>query len=358
MKKINRIGVFTSGGDCSGLNAIISSIVKIATEKNIEVYGIFDGTDGLFYPNLQYKKLTNKDLQTQFSCMRLGGTILRSKNRDGGETGVTEEKKKSFCMGVKELSLDSLIVIGGDGSAMIVSQLVEGSDINVICIPKTIDNDTPITDYSVGFDTARNVAMDALDKLQTTAYSHNRTMIVEVMGRDAGHLALHTAISGEACVCLIPEIRYSIDGVCKKLDEVKKSGLDYAMIVVSEGCKTENGQNSTVEKCGVACYTGFANYLSKKLEERGYLNRPTILGHIQRGGTPTAYDRIIAAEFAVHAVNILLEGKNDRIVVLKNGEVTDVDLFEAVKTGNRPVQKDDVSVRTARELGIYIGDEN
>lgn len=357
MKKTSRIGVFTSGGDCSGLNAVISSVVKAATQKNIEVYGIFNGTDGLFYPNLQYKKLTNEDLQTQFSCMRLGGTILRSKNRDGGVTVTSDEKKESFCRGVKELGLDSLIVIGGDGSAMIVSELVSGSDINVICIPKTIDNDTPVTEYSVGFDTARNVTMDALDKLQTTAYSHSRIMIIEVMGRDAGHLALHTAIAGEACICLIPEIKYSIDSVCKKLDEVKKSGLDYALIVVSEGCKTEDGTNSSVDKCGVSCYSGFGNYLSKELEERGYLNRNNILGHIQRGGSPTAYDRIIAAEFAVHAIDILLEGKSDRIVILKDGSVSDIDLFEAVKIGNRPVYKTDDSVKTAKKLGIYIGEE-
>lgn len=357
MKEIKRIGVFTSGGDCSGLNAAINSIVKIASERGIEVYGIYNGTDGLFYPNLKYKKLEVKDLQNNFSCMRTGGTILRSKNRDGGVTNTAEKNKEAFKKGVHELGLDSLIVIGGDGSAMIVSELIEGTDINVICIPKTIDNDTPVTDYSIGFDTARNVTMEAMDRLQTTAFSHDRIMIMEVMGRDAGHLALHTAIAGEACVCLIPEIPYTLEKVFEKLDEVKKSGVDYALVVVAEGTKTDKNESLIIDKCGVSCYTGFANYISKKFEERGYLNRTTILGHTQRGGTPTAYDRIVASEFALRAIDCLLEGKNKRIVVSKNGTISDVDLYEAVKIGNRPVDKDDYLVKTARALGIYIGDE-
>lgn len=357
MRSIKRIGVFTSGGDCSGLNAIINSVVRTSYEKGIEVYGIYNGTDGLFYPNLKYTKLEIRDLQNNFSCMRTGGTILRSKNRDGGVTNTAEKNREAFKKGVEKLELDSLVVIGGDGSAMIVSELVEGTDINVVCIPKTIDNDTPVTDYSVGFDTARNVTMEAMDKLQTTAFSHDRIMIMEVMGRDAGHLALHTAIAGEACVCLIPEIKYNIDSVCKKLDQVKSEGVDYALVVVSEGIKTNDGDNIMVDKCGVACYTGVGNYISKKLEERGYLNRTTILGHIQRGGTPTAYDRIIASQFGVHAIEILLEGKDKRIVVLKDGKITDVDLYDAVKEGSRPVKKSDHLVKTAKALGIYIGDE-
>lgn len=357
MKKIKRMGIFTAGGDCSGLNAIINSVVKIASRRGIEVYGIYNGTDGLLYPNLNYKKLEVRDLQDNYSFMRIGGTILRSKNRDGGATVMSNENKTAFKKGVETLQLDSLIVVGGDGTALIVSKLVEGSDINIVCIPKTIDNDTPITDYSIGFDTARNVTMDAMDRLQTTAFSHDRIMIMEVMGRDAGHLALHTAIAGEACVCLIPEIPYSLQNVFSKLNEVKKNGIGYALMVVAEGCKTDTGENIVVDKCGVACYSGFANYISKKLEENGFLNRTTILGHIQRGGTPTAYDRIMASKFAFQAIECLLNGKNKRIIILKNGKVTDVDLYEAVKSGNRLIEKDNFLVKTARSLGIYIGDE-
>jgi 6-phosphofructokinase 1 len=179
---------------------------------------------------------------------------------------------------------------------------------------------------------------------------------MEVMGRDAGHLALHTAIAGEACVCILPEIPYSFDNVCKKIDSTIKKTLGYALIVVAEGAKTIEGENAVVDKSGVASYTGFSNYISQKLSERGYTNRNSILGHIQRGGTPTAYDRIMAAQFAVHALNILLEGKTKRLVVLKEGKVTDVDLYDAVAVGNRPVSKDDDLLKTAAGIGIYIGE--
>lgn len=354
MKDIKRIGVFTSGGDCSGLNMIIYSIVKACEVKGIEVYGIFGGAYGLMYPNLEYVKLTLKDFQAQFSAMRTGGTILKSVNADKKKES---DEKERFQKGVKELNLDSLIVIGGDGSALIVSELVKGTDINLIAIPKTIDNDTPVTDYSIGFDTARNVCMDALDKIQTTAFSHNRVMIVEVMGRDAGHLALNTAVAGGADICLIPEVKYDINKIVQKLKSIKERGITYSLVVVAEGCKTENGENITVERNGVSCYNGFGNYLSKKLEEAGILNRVTILGHIQRGGTPTAYDRIIASIFGVHALNILLEGKTNRMVIQKNSKVTDIDLFEAVEIGQRRVEKDSNLLKTAKELGIYVGEE-
>lgn len=354
MREIKRIGIFTSGGDCSGLNAIINSVVRTAFTKGIEVFGIYNGTIGLCYPNLTYTKLEPKHFQVQFSSMRTGGTILGSVNRDGVKP---ENMKEAFGKGVEELDLDALVVIGGDGSAMIVADLVAGTDIRVITIPKTIDNDTPLTDYSIGFDTARNVCMEAVDKIQTTAFSHSRAMIIEVMGRDAGHLALNTAVAGGADICLIPEMRYSYENIKKKLNEIKYSGVGYALIVVAEGCRTEAGDNIIVEKNGVECYTGFANHLSKKLEADGYLNRTTILGHLQRGGMPTAYDRIIATMFGCYAVNLLCEGKHNRLVLLKDGKITDVDLFEAVKVGNRPVEKNSKLLQTAQELGIYIGEE-
>lgn len=353
MKKIRRIGVCTSGGDCSGLNTIIYSIVKSCEVKNIEVYGIFGGAYGLMYPELHYTKLTIRDFRAQFSAMRTGGTILKSANADNKKQ--TNEKDR-FQKGIKELKLDSLIVIGGDGSAMIISELIKDTDINLIAIPKTIDNDTPVTDYSVGFDTARNVCMDALDKIQTTAFSHNRVMIVEVMGRDAGHLALHTAIAGGADICLIPEVKYNIDNIIKQLKEIKDNGVTYSLIVVAEGCKTEDNENIFTERNGIYCYGGFGNYLSKKLEQAGILNRVTILGHVQRGGIPTAYDRIMASMFGIHALDILLEGKTNRLVIQKDGKVSDIDLFEAVKIGQRKIKEDDVLLITAKKLGIYIGD--
>lgn len=355
VKKINKIGIFTSGGDCAGLNAIINAVVRSATRQGIEVYGIHNGTEGLYYPNLDYTKLSEDDFRVQYSAMRTGGTMLGSVNRD--KKLEPEALKEAFTKGVKALGLDSLIVVGGDGSAMIVAGLVEGTDINVITIPKTIDNDTPVTDYSIGFDTARNVCMEALDKLQTTAFSHHRIMIVEVMGRDAGHLALNTAIAGGADFCLIPEMKYSYADIKARLEEMRKQGVEYTLMVVSEGCKTEEGNTVTVNKGTVECYTGFGNYLSKKLDADGFLNRTTVLGHLQRGGMPTAYDRITASMFGTHAVDLLLSGKTNRLVMLKDGKVSDIDLFEAVKFGNRPVERDSELLDTAKKLGIYVGTE-
>ncbi|MDR0423617.1 MAG: ATP-dependent 6-phosphofructokinase [Rickettsiales bacterium] len=356
-EKIKKVGLFTSGGDCSGLNAVISAVVKASELKNIEVYGIYNGTDGLLCSNLKVEPLkSEKLLRSNFTPMRTGGTILKSKNGDINKNNELIDYKDLFKQGATDLGLDSIIVIGGDGSAMIAANLVKDTDINIICIPKTIDNDTPITDYSIGFDTATQITTDAMDKLQTTAYSHDRILILEVMGRDAGHLALSTAIAGDACICLIPEIPYNIDNICKKLDETLKKTLGYALIVVAEGCKTLEGKNAVIDKHGVASYTGFSNYISQKLSEKGYNNRNSILGHIQRGGIPTAYDRIMAARFAAHAVNILLEGKNKRLVVFKDGKIQDVDLFEAVESGNRSVKNTDELVNVARAIGCYIGE--
>ncbi|MDR2526284.1 MAG: ATP-dependent 6-phosphofructokinase [Rickettsiales bacterium] len=355
-KQLKKIGIFTSGGDCAGLNAVITASIKMCEQKNIEIYGIYNGSDGLLCNNLKYEKLVSGDLlKNNFTPMRTGGTILKSKNRDTSKNDASNYKEL-FKKGVEELGLEAIIVVGGDGSAMIIANLVKGSDINIVCIPKTIDNDTPITDYSIGFDTARTITTEAMDRLQTTAYSHDRILILEVMGRDAGHLALHTAIAGEGCVCIIPEIPYNMDGVCKKLDETLTKTNGYALIVVAEGAKTTEGKTITVDKNGVESYTGFSNYLLKKLSERGYNSRGSILGHVQRGGAPTAYDRIFATQCAVCAINCLIDGKNNRMVILKDGKVTDIDLFEAVDAGNRPVDKNDELVKVAREIGIYVGD--
>jgi 6-phosphofructokinase 1 len=356
-KKINRVGVFTSGGDCSGLNAVISAIVKAGEHKGIEVYGAYGGGDGLLSTNLKVELLTlDKLLQNNFTLMRVGGTFLKSKNADKNKSNDITNYKELFRKGVEKIGLDSIIVIGGDGSAKITANLIKNTDINMIYIPKTIDNDAPVTDYSIGFDTARSVTMDAMDKLQTTAFSHDRILILEVMGRDVGHLALHTAIVGEACVCLLPEIPYTIDGMVKKINETLKKTMGYALVVVAEGCKTLEGENSIVDKNGVPSYTGFSNYISNKLTENGFNNRNSILGHIQRGGTPTSYDRLMAAQFATHAINILCEGKNERMVILKDGLVQDIDLFEAVDSGNRPLKRDDNLLKVARDIGIYIGE--
>ncbi len=357
MADIKRIGVLTSGGDCAGLNAVISAVVNRAVGNyGWEVYGILDGTDGLTHRPLRYRKLTLEDFQGPW--MRLGGSMLGSLN-----TGVKEqsadELAKNFEEGVKELQLDAIVVIGGDGSMKIVSNYCKKAGVKMVGVPKTIDNDTPITEHSVGFATAIEVCVDALDRLQTTASSHHRALILEVMGRDTGHLAMHSAIAGGADVCLVPEIPYEIDGIVNKLNTVRNQGKDYALIVVSEGVKTETGEAITnaKNKVGEAINGGIGKYLCSELSEKlpDFQTRVTTLGHIQRGGIPCAFDRLAAAVFGTKAVDLLGEGKSDRMVAWEDKSVIDVDIDDVLKVGTAHLNPKDAIVEAARGLGIYVG---
>ena len=358
--KIKRIAILTSGGDCAGLNAVINAVVRRATAKGVEVYGIHDGTLGLMYPNLSYRKLTVKDFQNEFYCIKNAGTILGSVNSMKLEQKEYMKYGEAFRKGIKELDIDALVVVGGDGSAIIINDFVEGTSINVVLIPKTIDNDTPYTDYSIGFDTARNITMQMIDMLQTTASSHHRTFIIEVMGRDAGHLALYSALASSADVCLIPEIPYKYENVVKKIIETKQQGLNYCMVVVSESCKTDDNTTKYIERSnGIKNYHGFANYLADKLDKEKnveFVIRPSILGHLQRCGSPTCFDRVTASRFGVCAVDVLCEGKSKRMIALKDGKIIDIDLSEAVKTGSRFVDINGDLVKTAKALGMYVGE--
>ena len=242
MNNIKKIGILTSGGDCAGLNAVIMAVVNAATKQGWTVYGIHDGTDGLTNRPLSYEILTEENFSSS-PWPRMAGSYLGSLN-----TGVKESQEvlaQRFGEGVRELGLDAVVVVGGDGSMNIVSTYCKMADVKMIGIPKTIDNDTPLTEFSVGFNTACQVCTNALDDLMTTARSHHRALILEVMGRDAGHLAMHSAIAGFADICLVPEIPYTLDGIVKKLEAVKASGRTSALIVVSEGVKTEKGEAVT-----------------------------------------------------------------------------------------------------------------
>ena len=272
--------------------------------------------------------------------------------------GTTKDLTEDFGAGCRELGLDALAVIGGDGSMSIVSRLCRGAGIPMVGIPKTIDNDTPITEHSVGFSTARDVCVEALDRLDGTAASHHRVMILEVMGRDAGHIALHSAIAGGADVCLIPEVPYTLEGVVRKLHLVREQGRDHALVVVAEGVKTPDGNNITVDQVDGTRYGGIGHYLSVKLNEVDphFSTRVTVLGHVQRGGVPAAHDRLAASAFGVHAVDVLAQGKTDRMVAWKDGTITDVGLDEVVAVGSAPVDPNGMLVKTARGLGMYIGE--
>lgn len=358
MSTIKRIGVLTSGGDCAGLNAIMRAVVNSATQKGWEVYGIKNGTDGLTETPKAYEILTTQNF-SETPWPRLSGSYLGSINK-GVKMGSLEEMSKRFAEGVKELNLDALVVIGGDGSMNIVSNYCKGTDIRMVGIPKTIDNDTPITQSSVGFSTAREVCEQAIDSLELTARSHNRAIIVEVMGRDAGHLAMHSAIAGFADVCLVPEIPYSIDAIVNKMKEIKASGRTHAIIVVSEGIKTENGEHLSNKKnlVGEAVYGGVGDYLSAELNSRykEFQTRVTTLGHLQRSGRPTAFDRLLGTLFGSKAIDLLAEGENSKMVVWKNDHIESYNIEDVVKEGTTLLDTNSDYVKAAQAVGMYIGE--
>ncbi|MBQ4471798.1 MAG: ATP-dependent 6-phosphofructokinase [Alphaproteobacteria bacterium] len=358
-KDIKRIGVITSGGDCSGLNAAIRAITFAAVAKGWDVYGIHNGSNGLIVRPMEYERLTLASFEFPFAIM--GGTMLGTNNspimaHDNGRREKIDDKTviERFKEGVTKLKLDALVVIGGDGSMPIIADLCKHAKIAMIGIPKTIDNDAPGTDLSIGFSTAREVVTDAMDKLDTTAASHHRVMLVEVMGRTAGHLALQSAITGFADAVLIPEIPYSYPNLVKHLRSAQRKGRGHALVVIAEGIKRPDGQYSMINN-GLN-FNGVSQYFEQCLKKDGFEVRTNILGHIQRSGNPVAADRLLASAFGVRATELLAKGKTNRVVVHQAGSVTDISLRESIKLGTTGVNPKGEIVRTARALGIYVGE--
>lgn len=358
MSTIKKIGILTSGGDCAGLNAVIMSVVNAATKMDWEVYGIHDGTNGLTETPLSYERLTPENFSNS-PWPRLAGSYLGSLN-----SGIKKESQAQaavrFGDGVKKLGLDAVIVVGGDGSMNIVSNYCEIAGVKMIGIPKTIDNDTPLTEFSVGFNTACQICTNALDDLMTTARSHHRALILEVMGRDAGHLAMHSALAGFADICLVPEIPYTLEGIINKLESIKQSGRTSALIVVSEGVKTEKGEAVTASQnlVGEKINGGVGDYLSNLINANyhGFQTRVTKLGHVQRSGNPTAFDRSLAVVLGAEAVNLLAKGQTNRMVALSHGEVTSFALKEVVEAGTAGLDAKSPYVMAANAIGMYIGE--
>ena len=358
MNNTIKIGVLTSGGDCSGLNAVIRAVVNAASQKGWEVYGILNGTDGLTETPIQYEVLTEHNYSDS-AWPRLSGSYLGSLNK-GVKMESLEEMSAKFGRGVKELGLDAIVVIGGDGSMIICGNYFIGAGSNMVCIPYTIAYDTPITEFSVGFNSAVQVCMDAVDSLNLTARSHHRALILEVMGRDAGHLAMHAALAGMADVCLVPEIPYKIDSIINKLKAVKASGRNHAVIVVSEGIKNENGEHliGAQNLIGEKVYGGIGDYLSAEINKRykEFQTRVTRLGHGQRAGAPTAFDRTLAAVFVTKAVELLDKGETNRMVIWKGGKVSSAAIEEVIKEGTTLLNPDSDYVKAAVATGMYVGE--
>jgi phosphofructokinase-like protein len=358
---IKRIGILTSGGDCAGLNAVIRAAVYAATAKGWEIYGIEDGTAGLLTRPMRYKVLSREMFDT--TIMRLGGTILGTTNKGNPfkfpmPDGTLKDRTQEIIDGIKELELDAVIAIGGDGSMDILRGLAKRGGFKLVTIPKTMDNDVGKTEVSVGFETAVYVATEALDRLQPTAASHDRVMVLEVMGRDAGHVALTAGIAGGADVILIPEIPYTIESIAKKIKSLREQeGRNFGLVVVSEAVKTLDGGARQIEhKGGEKRYGGIGYYIGEKIAEAtGFETRVTVLGHVLRGAPPIHSDRLIAAAFGVHAVELVAQGKFDRMVAWSNRQVIDVSIEEAIAS-YQAVSKDSALVHTAKALGICLGD--
>jgi 6-phosphofructokinase 1 len=287
-----KIGILTSGGDCAGLNAIIRAVVHSSSRLGWQTFGILNGTAGLL--NDPPSCIELKPVDFDGTVMRIGGTMLGTTNKGNPFSfpladGTTKDLSEDIINGFRKLGLDAIIGIGGDGSFAILNKLSKQGNINMVGIPKTIDNDIGMTETSVGFDTAVAVAMEALDRLQPTAASHDRVMVLEVMGRDAGHIALSAGISGGADVILIPEIDYSIENIAKKILAVKESGRNFGLVVVSEAVKTPGGDKlELVYQGGEKRYGGIGHYLGSKIaQETDFETRVTVLGHVQRGATPS-----------------------------------------------------------------------
>lgn len=356
-----RIGILTSGGDCAGLNAVIRAVVHRAVlTYGWQVIGLTEGTQGLLRRPAAYQVL---DLpMVDGHMMRMGGTILGTTNRGDPfaypmPDGTVKDRSDEIIGGYRELGLDALIGIGGDGSFAILRKLAQKGGWNLVGIPKTIDNDLGLTEVSVGFDTAVGVAVEALDRLQPTAASHQRVMVLEVMGRDAGHIALAAGVAGGADVILIPEIRYSIERVATKIRQVRATGRNFALVVVSEAVKTEDGSGiKKVLQGGEKRYGGIGDYIGEAIATAtGAETRVTVLGHVQRGSMPSPRDRLIASAFGVHAVDLIAEGRFDHMVAWANRGVIAVPIADAIARYSC-VEPDDPLLKTARGLGISLGD--
>lgn len=366
MEKKKKVLVLTGGGDCPGLNAVIRGIAKRARkEKDWEVYGSIEAFNGVLNEPQEIIQLTSK--RTAGIHIK-GGTILKTTNKanpikypvtqpDG--TVKFEDRSAELVKKLKELQFDAIINIGGDGSQRISKTLFD-KGIPIIGVPKTIDNDLSATDMTFGFQTAVQIATDSFDKLVTTAESHHRVMIMEVMGRDAGWIALHTAIAGGAEICLIPEIPYDVAKLVKRIEARYTKGKGFANIVIAEGAKPKDG--TVVAAAGEkgsehVRLGGVAYQLSKQLKDAGCSAeiRETVLGHTQRGGTPSAFDRVLASLYGVKAFELVLENKFGHMVALRNNEITSVSLEEATKEMSF-VRKNSFMVRAAKGLGISFGD--
>ena len=377
---LKKVGILINGGDAPGLNAVIRAITRTAEKNGVECYGFIDGFNGLL--NNNYIKLDHEQITS--GILHKGGAIIGSSlNSNVFNYKVIEDGKEVYkdlseqCVqNLKNDGIDCLFTLGGDSTQKSARDFsLRG--INVIGVPKTIDNDVAHTDVTFGFNTAVSVATEALDRLHTTAASHHRIMVLEVMGRYAGWIALDSAIAGGADVALIPEIPYDINKVAKKVLERKANGKEFSIVVVSEGAKPKDGEIIVKKQLDDGKgldnirLGGIGEKVAQDLEElTGMVSRCTVLGYVQRGGTPTAYDRILSTKYGMKAMELAMNGIFNVLVTFKNGKLGYISLEDVVgankeigaasgntQTSNiRKIQMDDELIQTARSIGIELGE--
>jgi 6-phosphofructokinase 1 len=322
-----RVGILTGGGDCPGLNPVIRAVVRKGVNEGFEIIGIKNGWKGLIENDVS--ALT---LESVSGILPKGGTILGTSRTNPYKKPADAQKVKE---NYKKLGFEALIVVGGEDTLGVATQLIKDGITNIVGVPKTIDNDLSATDYTFGFDTALNTATECIDKLHTTAESHHRIIVVEVMGRHAGWIATEAGIAGGADVVLIPEIPIDVEEICTLIKKRHNRGKTFSIVVVSEGAKFKEGtmvtQEEKLDEFGHIRLGGIGETLAKEIEKKtGYEIRVSVLGHIQRGGTPTAFDRVLGTRFGVKAMELVKNKKFGRMVALSGNKIIDVPIQDAV----------------------------
>lgn len=356
---MKKIGIINSGGDCAGLNAVISSIVKTGSDLGYEFVGFYRGWEGLLDP-VDYKVLTRDSVR---GISHLGGTILRTTNkgRFAGKIGagdvyrIDAEILETAKRNAGKIGIEGLIVIGGDGTLSAAVQLQE-LGLRIVGVPKTIDNDLGATDKTFGFSTAVQVAVEALDKIHTTATAHDRIFLVECMGRHAGWISLYAGLAGSANAVLLPEFELNVDDFISYLRTRSNAGRGSAVVVVAEGINISNRQGEDTRRASEHSLAGASQLLMEEIEVRApdtFEMRNVILGHTQRGGSPNAQDRILAKKYGVEAMLAYDRGDDNAMVAIKNGQVTTVPIHEAIDT-LKLVEKDTPEYILTGKIGMYV----